>query len=141
MSRRVSICFQPKLSVMPLHIELRKWILSAIRQREYMLRHGVSRKNPMEMVNNIEALRKPLSYFPFATDRKISSFFQRNRSRILSLLPGESASGHEKKMGEFTRYDQLTRQILERTPSSANQIFKERMSTGSSAHGGLKPAF
>lgn len=97
---------------MNLPADLKKWIKAVIKQREYLVRHGISKKNTCKMVENMDYLRRYLNYYQYKTDRSISVLFQQNKDRILSLLPGESSSGHDKRMKEFNNYDQVTREVL-----------------------------
>ncbi|MFH0757365.1 MAG: hypothetical protein V2B15_08770 [Bacteroidota bacterium] len=125
---------------MKLPFELRKWITAVIKQRSYLVRQGVSKKNSSLMTENMEYLRRHLDYYPYETDRKISLLFQRNRARILSLLPGDGASGHEKLMEEFNHYDRVTMKILG-SPIIQHSDMRRGAQPASQIHGGLSPSF
>ena len=100
--------------------ELRSWIITVMRQRKRMIQMGVSHKNNAQMQENINYLKKYLNYYHYESNMTISRFFQTNRSRILSLLPGEGAGGFQKRHDEFSKYDDRTMQILKDIPGSVN---------------------
>lgn len=90
---------------MELHREIRNWIQSVIRQRAYLVKEGLSKQNPYEMATNIDFLQKRLDYFPYDSNKKISMLFQQNKGKILSILT-------DKRIEQYTKYDQLTKTIL-----------------------------
>ena len=93
------------------HTELRTWIQSVIRQRKALIRMGKSKADAITMCEAIEYLEKQLNYYKFNDNRKISGFFQRNQSRILSLIPGPGATSHEIRMQQFLRYQKITKTL------------------------------
>lgn len=123
---------------MELHQELRKWLTAVIKQRDYLIRQGISRKNEYQMRENLEFLQRRLDYFPYGTDFKISRLFQEEKTRILSLLPGEGSGTHQKRQVEFIRFESLTRQITSEG-RGVHMGFRSRNNLMSHSHGGISP--
>ena len=123
---------------MELHQELRKWLIAVIKQRDYLIRQGISRKNEYRMRENIEFLRRRLDFFSYDTDRKISMLFQQNKVRILSLLPGDGSGNHQKRQVEFIRFESLTRQITSEGRGAQKRFF-QGSNLMSYSHGGISP--
>jgi len=98
---------------MKLHIELRAWLHAVIKQRDYLIKNGLSKKNAYKMLSNIDFLRKRLEAFPYNTDYKISLLFQQNTEKISSLLPGEGSGGFEKRQEQYKHYYSLTKSIID----------------------------
>ena len=97
---------------MEFHQELREWIERIIRQRNYLINKGLSRKNAYLMAENISHLKRYLNYFKYADDLKISRFFQTNHNKILSLLPGAGSKNHDIRQEEFLNYSNKTKSII-----------------------------
>lgn len=98
---------------MKLHVELRAWLQAVIKQRDYLIKNGLSKKNAYEMLNNIDFLRKRLDAFPYNTNHKIALLFQQNAEKIASLLPGEGSGGYQKRNEQYNQYYSLTKSIID----------------------------
>ena len=122
-----------------LHKELRKWLEAVIRQRDVMIRRGVSKKNAYSMAENMEFLRRRLDHFNYDNDYKISLFFQQNKPRILSLLPGAGSGIYDKRMCEYGRFEEQTRQIITQGNNPKQRIAKSSAHLEGYTHGGLNP--
>jgi len=118
--------------------ELRGWILTVIRRRDFLIKRGLSHKDKATMEEHMAYLRRHLDFYTYESNLKISRFFQMNRSRILSLLPGEGSGSYQKRHDQFAKYDDRTRQILDNIPSTVSDssvcAFREPA-------GGLNPSF
>jgi hypothetical protein len=98
---------------LPLHIELRSWILSVIRQRKALIRMGKSRADNGEMNRIIDYLTLHLNYYAFNNEQKIAGFFLRNQDKIGILLPGKGSNSYEIRAEQYKRYLILTKNIKE----------------------------
>jgi hypothetical protein len=96
-----------------LHIEIRNWILSVIKQRKAIMRMGKSRADAYRMNQDLDYLQRHLDYYPFDDDNKIAGFFQRNQDKIHFLLPGIGSASYESRMEKFRNYLELTKTINE----------------------------
>jgi len=124
---------------MELHKELRIWLEAIIRQRDMMIRRGVSKKNAYSMAENIEFLRRQLDHFRYDNDFKIGLFFQQNKHKILTLLPGPGSGIHDKRMVEYGRFEKQTRQIIAEGTDAQQKINWSTAHKKCHAHGGLSP--
>jgi len=104
-----------------------------------MIRRGVSKKNAYSMAENMEYLRRHLEHFKYDNDYKISLLFQQNKSRILMLLPGLGSGIYDKRMREYSNYDELTREIITRCKRPIRPPAGRNTLTESNTHGGLSP--
>lgn len=80
---------------------LHKWLASAIKQREHLLRSGKSRGNIMLKAANTEYLKTQLAAYPYKTTESLHGFIRRNKERIYDILPGEGSRACLKKRREF----------------------------------------
>ena len=67
--------------------EARIYIGSLIRQRQHLIRSGVSLKNQDECEKYITELQNQLDFYQFNTDLKMAKFFERNQVKIKELIP------------------------------------------------------
>lgn len=79
----------------------RRWLLSAIRQRKLLLQTNRSRKLRPETEKAVEILDRLLSAHTYENDLYMARFIRQNQDNIIAILPGNGASGCEKKAAEF----------------------------------------
>lgn len=96
----------------PLHKELREFILSVIRQREFLIKNNRSHGNTTLMMNIIQELKLYLDTYPYNSDEKISKFFLRNKAKIRLLLPGEGSSCQSSREQQYYAYLSRTEEQL-----------------------------
>lgn len=96
----------------PLHKELREFILSVIRQREFLIRTNRSHGNTALMIQIIDELKMYLETYAYNSDEKISKFFLRNKAKIRLLLPGEGSSCQLSREQQYYTYLSRTENLI-----------------------------
>lgn len=83
-------------------IKTRRWLLSVIRQRRFLLEIGKSKaKDSTRIIDALDRLEKYLGLYTYATPRYMARFINERKSDICLLLPGRGSSMYEKRQKEF----------------------------------------
>ena len=96
-----------ELSKRKFHFKTKSFILSAIRQRELIIRSNRSLKSPATMLHIIDHLRNGMRACP-NKDLNVARFFLMNEDAIRMLLPGQYPS---KRFEKFINLRDQAREI------------------------------
>lgn len=92
--------------------KIKNFIVSVIKQREFLLKTDKNHKDKFTMEVNIETLKSLLDANNYASDRQMAGFFHRHSDRILSLIPGPGSKDYDARLKEFDEIKNLSITIL-----------------------------
>jgi hypothetical protein len=82
--------------------ETRRWLLSVIRQRKFLLEIGKSKLPSGEHIKDtIARLELYLGMFSYSNPVNMARFINQHKGEIYILLPGKGSSNYEKRRKEY----------------------------------------
>lgn len=82
-------------------MDLKAFVKSAVKQRQFLLRSNRNRKNVMLVSKCLDKFRLYLDFYPQATNSQIKKFILRNFREFEIILPGEGAPGAKSRYEQF----------------------------------------
>lgn len=92
--------------------KIKCFIVSVIKQREFLIKTDKNHKDKFTMEVNIETLKSLLEANNYLSDRQMAGFFNRHSDRILSLMPGTGSKDYDARLKEFDEIKNLCITIL-----------------------------
>ena len=81
--------------------QTRKWLVSVIRQRKFLIRINKSHKPAAELNTAIETLERQLNAYRYENDLYMARFICQQLGNIETILPGSGSAACRKRQLEF----------------------------------------
>jgi len=94
------------------HTRAKSFLNSIIRQRKYLIKHGLSAKNNQLMIDSIQHLTKYIEAYSFDSDIRMAKFWLSSISKISCLLPGVNSNSYASQIDKFESLTSEARAIL-----------------------------
>ena len=94
------------------HTRAKAFLKSIIRQRKYLIKHGLSTKNNQLMIDSIQHLTKYIEAYSFDSDVRMAKFWFSSIIKISGLLPGVNSNSSASQIKKFESLTSEARAIL-----------------------------